>query len=98
VICLNARITETEFDQTEIVNIVPPEIRETILISFGHAVVEFEDSLYMKFQHLTKGIVLTKREFIEHLENMEDQGIVSSGTFLGKKCWTMKSNGTDIWG
>jgi hypothetical protein len=97
VICLNARITETEIDQTEIVNTVPPEIEETILTSFGHAIVDFEDTLYIKFQHLTRGIILTKKEFIEHLENMEERGLVSLGIFLGKKCWTMESDGTDTW-
>jgi len=97
VICLNARITDTEFDQTEIVNTVPPEIEDTILLSFGHAIIEFEETLYMKFQHITRGIVLTKNEFNKHLENMEERGIVTSGIFLGKRCWAMGSDGSNIW-
>ncbi len=96
-ICLNARITDSEFERNEIVNTVPPEIEDTILLSFGHAIIEFEDTLYLKFQHLTRGIVLTKREFIEHLENMEERKVVVSGTFLGKKCWAMGSDGSAIW-
>jgi hypothetical protein len=97
VIYLNARITDIKYDQNEIVNTVPPEIEDTILLSFGHAIVEFEETLYKKFQHLTRGIVLNKREFIEHLENMEQRGIVVSGIFLGKKCWAMGPDGSNIW-
>jgi len=97
VICLNARITDTEYDQNEIVNTVPPEIEDTILLSFGHAIVEFENTLYHKFQHLTRGIVLTKKEFIDHLENMEERSLVVSGIFLGKKCWALGADGSNIW-
>jgi hypothetical protein len=93
---LNARITDTEYDKTEIINTVPPEIEDSILLSFGHALVEFEDTLYKKFQHLTRGIVLTKREFIKHLENMEERNVVVSGIFLGKKCWTTGSSSSSI--
>lgn len=81
----------------KVVSTVPPEIEEDILVSFGHAIVEFEDTLFVKFQHITKGIVLTEREFIEDLENMEERGIVVSGTFLGRKCWSVGSEATSVW-
>lgn len=83
--------------EPEVASIVPPEIEEDILISFGHAIVEFEDTLYIKFQQVTKGIVLTKKEFIEYLENMQERGIVVSGDFLGKKCWAMGSDVSGLW-
>jgi hypothetical protein len=94
---IEMNMTITKDQGPEVVSIVPPEIEEDILTSFGHAIVEFEDTLYIKFQHLTKGIVLTKKEFIEYLENMEERGIVVSGDFLGKKCWAMGSDVSGIW-
>jgi hypothetical protein len=95
-IIMNTNSTTARDYDSEVVSIVPPEIEEDILASFGHAIVEFEDTLYVKFQQLTKGIVLTKKEFIEYLENMEERDIVVSGNFLGKKCWAMGSNVTGI--
>ena len=95
-ISVNARITDGKDIQTGIVNTVPPEIEETILISFGHAIIEFEDTLFKKFQHLTKGIVLSKREFLDHLENMEERGIVVSGVFLSRRYWAMGSDASNI--
>lgn len=94
---MNARSTETDENRADVVSTVPPEIEETILTSFGHAVIEFEDTLYMKFLHLTRGVVLTKREFVELLENMEERGIVVSGALLGKRCWAMGSDGSAIY-
>ena len=94
--CLNARTTITNENRVDVVSTVPPEVEETILTSFGNAIVEFEETLYVKFLSLTRGIVLTKREFIEHLENMEERGIVVSGIFLGKRCWAMGSDGSAI--
>jgi hypothetical protein len=94
---MNTNSTAVKDYNPEVVSIVPPEIEEDIMVSFGHAVVEFEDTLYIKFQQITKGIVLTRREFVEYLENMEARNIVVSGSFLGRKCWAMGSDVSGIW-
>lgn len=78
------------------VNTVLTEIEESILISFGHAIFEFEDTLYKKFQHLTINIVLSKNEFVEQLENMEERGVVVSGIFLCRRCWAIGPEACDF--
>jgi hypothetical protein len=94
---LNARIINSERLPTGVINTRPSEIEETILTAFGHAIVEFEDTLYVKFQLLTKGIGLTEKEFVDQLEKMEKQSIVSYGVFLGRRCWAMGSDASTIW-
>ena len=81
-----------EIDEPEVMSTVPPEIEDLILTSFGNAIMEFEGTLYIKFLKLTNGLVITCREFKEHLANMEEREIVSSVEFLGKRCWAMGSN------
>ena len=80
-----------EIEEPEVTSTVPPQIEELILNSFGHAILEFEATLYQKFLHLTNGLVITCREFKDYLQNMEERGIVISTEFLGKKCWAIGS-------
>jgi hypothetical protein len=84
---LNARIVETPDGEKIVLNTVPPVIEDTILLSFGHSIIDFEATLYDKFLLLTKGLVITCQEFKEHLENMEERGIIIATDFLGKRCW-----------
>ena len=82
----------TEVDEPKVKSTVPPEVEELILTSFGHAILEFEATLYQKFLRLTKGLVVTCLEFKEHLRNMEERGIVISIIFLGKPGWALENN------
>ncbi len=89
---MHVNITEyNEIEQPEVKNTVPPEIEDMILLSFGHAILEFEATLYQKFLRITNGLVVTCREFQDHLKNMEERGIVNLTEFLGKRCWTLGS-------
>ncbi|TFG29205.1 hypothetical protein EU528_10015 [Candidatus Thorarchaeota archaeon] len=81
-----------EIEEPEVKSTVPPEIEELILQSFGHSILEFEGTLYMKFLKLTNGLVVTCQEFKDHLKNMEERGIVIETEFLGKRCWAMGAN------
>lgn len=81
-----------EIDEPEVMSTVPPEVEELILSSFGHAIIEFEATLYQKFLVLTMGLVVTCLEFKAHLANMEKRGIVTSVIFLGKPGWAMGNN------
>ncbi|GAG83313.1 unnamed protein product [marine sediment metagenome] len=90
---MHANITEyKEIETPEFSSTVPPEIEDTILLSFGHSHLEFEATLYLKFLIITKRLDVTYREFQDHLMNMEDRGIIISAEFLGKKCWTRSSD------
>lgn len=90
---MHVNITEyNEIEQPEVKSTVPPEIEETILLSFGHAILEFEATLYQKFLRITNGLVVTCREFQGYLKNMEERGVVISTEFLGKRCWTIGSD------
>ena len=84
---MNARIVETPHGEQIVLSTVPPLIEDTILFSFGHSIIDFEATLYEKFLRLTNGLVITYQEFKDHLENMEDRGIVVSADFIGKRCW-----------
>lgn len=81
-----------EIDEPEAKSTVPPLIEELILLSFGHAILEFEATLYQKFLHLTNGLVITCSEFKDHLQNMEERELVIATEFLGKKSWALGSN------
>ena len=81
-----------EIKQPEAKSTVPPQIEELILLSFGHAILEFEATLYQKFLHLTNGLVITCSEFKDHLQNMEERELVIATEFLGKKSWALGSN------
>jgi len=81
-----------EIEEPEIRSTVPPVVEDLIILSFGHSILEFEATLYQKFLQLTDGLVVTCREFKDHLRNMEERQIVSSTEFLGKKCWALTSN------
>jgi len=70
------------------VNTVPPEVEEIIIWAFGHAIIEYEATLYQKFHILSKEIVLNKNEFRWHLENMEERGVVYSSNFKGVRSWS----------
>ncbi|MFW9892467.1 MAG: hypothetical protein ACFFFO_09705 [Candidatus Thorarchaeota archaeon] len=87
---MDARIVEAYNGERIVLNTVPPLIEDVILLSFGHSVLEFEATLYEKFLHLTKGLVVTCMEFKDHLRNMEERELIASSEFLGKKCWARK--------
>ena len=84
---MNARIVETPRGEKIVLSTVPPLVEDTILLAFGNSIVDFEATLYEKFLHLTNGLVVTGKEFREHLKNMEERGIVISAELLGKRCW-----------
>jgi len=67
---------------------VPPEVEQKILWAFGKSIIEFEVTLYEKFHLLSKEIVLGKNEFLWHLENMEERGILKSCKFKGIRSWS----------
>jgi hypothetical protein len=85
---LNARIVETPHGEQIVLSTVPPLIEDTILLSFGHSIIDFEATLYEKFLQLTNGLAVTCQEFKEHLKNMEERGIIVSAEFHGKRCWS----------
>jgi hypothetical protein len=84
---MNARIVETPKGERIVLSTVPPIIEDAILLSFGNSVIDFEATLYEKFLVVTNGLAVTFTEFREHLENMEERGLVVSSEFLGKPCW-----------
>ncbi len=84
---LEARIVEAYNGDKIVLSTVPPLIEDAILLSFGHAILEFEATLYEKFLHLTNGVLVTCQEFKDHLKNMEERELVVSAKFLGKQCW-----------
>lgn len=84
---MNARIVEAYNGEQIVLSTVPPQIEDTIILSFGHAILEFEATLYEKFLRLTNGIVVTCQGFKEHLKNMEERNLIVSAEFLGKQCW-----------
>ncbi len=88
---MNARIIETRTPEDRI-SAVPPEVEEAIILSFGHSVLEFEETLYVKFQMVTNGLVMTKPEFLSHLGDMEERGVLVSAMFLDRPCWILKAN------
>ncbi|MFX1481756.1 MAG: hypothetical protein ACFFCP_01055 [Promethearchaeota archaeon] len=85
---MEARIVEAYNGEQIVLSTVPPLVEDAILLSFGHAILEFEATLYEKFLHLTNGVVVTCIEFRDHLRNMEERGLIVSGEFLGKRCWS----------
>jgi len=87
VICLHARIVEAYNGEQIVLSTVPPLVEDAILLSFGHSILEFEATLYEKFLHITKGLVVTCKEFKEHLKNMEERGLIIAAEFMGKPCW-----------
>jgi len=93
---LNARIVETPDGEQIVLSTVPPMIEDTILLSFGHSIIEFEDTLYEKFLHITKGLVITREEFKNYLENMEERGLVMLVEFFGKRGWSRNPELTSI--
>ncbi|MFW9769202.1 MAG: hypothetical protein ACFFF9_11155 [Candidatus Thorarchaeota archaeon] len=84
---MEARIVEAYNGEQIVLSTVPPLVEDAILLSFGHSILEFEATLYEKFMHLTKGVVVTCKEFKEHLKNMEERGLIVSAVFMGKPCW-----------
>ncbi len=70
---------------------VPPEIEQKILWAFGNAIIEFESTLYEKFHIISGGIILSKNDFLWHLENMEERRILVSSKFLGMRSWSRLS-------
>ena len=90
---MHVNITDyKEIEPPEVKSTVPPQVEELILLSFGHSILEFEATLYQKFLRLTNGLVITCREFKDHLQNMEERELVIPTEFLGKKTWALGSN------
>ena len=85
---MNARIVEAPNGEQIVLSTVPPLVEDAIILSFGHSIIEFEATLYEKFLRLTNGVVTTCEEFKEHLQNMEERGLIISAEFLGKRCWS----------
>lgn len=81
-----------EVDEPVVKSTVPPTVEDFIILSFGNSILEFEATLYQKILQLTDGLIVTCKEFKDHLQNMEERKIVVSTEFLGKKCWTMASS------
>lgn len=69
-------------------NTVPPEVEDLILWAFGKAIIEFEATLFQKFNLLCGDIILNKNEFQWHLKNMEERGLVKSSEFRGVRSWS----------
>lgn len=67
---------------------VPPQIEDLILWAFGKSIIEFEATLFHKFHLLSGDIVLSKKEFRWHLENMKARGLVFSSEFEGVRSWS----------
>ena len=86
---MHARIVEAYNGEQIVLATVPPLVEDAILLSFGHSIIEFEATLYEKFLHLTKGLIVTCKEFKDHLKNMEDRELLVSAEFLGKQCWSI---------
>ena len=80
-----------EIENPDVKSTVPPQVEDYILLSFGHSILEFEATLYQKFLQLTDGLIVTCREYKNHLQNMEERGILIASEFIGKKCWTVAS-------
>ena len=90
---MHVNITDyKEIEPPEVNSTVPPQVEEIILLSFDHSILEFEATLYQKFLVLTNGLVITCREFKDHLQNMEERELVIPTEFLGKKCWAKGSD------
>ena len=70
------------------VNTVPQEVEQLILWAFGKSIIEFEATLYEKFHLISEEIVLGKNEFLWHLENMEERGVLKSSEFKGIRSWS----------
>ena len=85
---MNARIVETPHGEKIVLSTVPPLVEDAIILSFGHSIIEFEATLYEKFLHITKGLVVNCQEFKDHLGNMEERGLVRSVEFLGNRGWS----------
>lgn len=86
---MSARLTQHGRENRNIIGTVPPPIEDNIIVAFGYAILQFEDTLYLKFQMLTRGIEVTRAEFEDHLQNMEERGLIASTESLGKACWVL---------
>lgn len=61
---------------------------ETIIRSFGWAIIEFEATLYQKFLLMSAdSSLVTEEQFKKHLLQMEARGLVASLDFQGKRVW-----------
>ncbi len=87
---MHARIVEAYNGERIVLNTVPPLVEEAILLSFGRSIIEFEATLYEKFLRVTNGLVVTCKEFKDHLQNMEARELIVSAEFMGKQCWARK--------
>lgn len=84
---MEARILEAYNGKRIVLSTVPPQIEDAILLSFGHSILEFEATLFEKFLRLTNSVVITFKEFKDHLRNMAERGLIVSAEFVGKQCW-----------
>jgi hypothetical protein len=56
-------------------------------MAFGNSVVVDEKDLYDMFNVISGDINLKPVEFIWHLENMEERGLVAFSVFEGVRSW-----------
>ena len=74
-------------DPSSVKSTVPPEVEHKLLMAFGNSVVVDERDLFDMFQVISGEIDLTPLEFIWHLENMEERGLVAFSVFEGVRSW-----------
>lgn len=64
------------------------EIEEAIILSFGSAIIEFEETLFQKVLLISgKQSLMTMDMFRKHLQEMHAKGYIKPVIFHGKKCW-----------
>ncbi len=64
------------------------ELEDDILLSFGDAIVEFEDTLFQKFVLLSsRRSLITSEMFRRYLKMMQSKGYVTPIEFHGRKAW-----------
>lgn len=63
-------------------------IEEAIILSFGSAIIEFEETLFQKVLLISgKQSLMTMEMFRKHLQEMHAKGYVKPVIFHGRKCW-----------
>jgi hypothetical protein len=64
------------------------EIEEAIILSFGSAIIEFEETLFQKVLLISgKQSLMTMDMFRKYLQEMHAKGYVKPVIFHGRKCW-----------
>ena len=74
-------------DPSSVKSTVPPEVEHKLLMAFGNSIVVEERDLFDMINVISDEINLTPLEFIWHLENMEERGLVAFSVFEGVRSW-----------